>query len=113
MADRYYQIDVRSGTVVIPTSDTVTTGTNTEVLEGQAQWIEMSTPAMQATDSTKIELVTSVLGGTIFTSGTKAESTVSQIGSVFPLYGTMKVVATAEGTQAAAKSIGYTIYYLR
>lgn len=112
MADRHYQVDVRTGTITIPTSDTVTKGTNTEILNGECRWVEFTTPAMEDTDSTLLEIITSERGGTIFSSGTKAESTTSQAGTIFPLYGTMKIVATAEGTQSAAVKVGYTIYYV-
>lgn len=112
MADKNRNIEINVGTITIPTSDTVTKGTVQAALNGQASLVTFSTPDMQATNSTLLEVVVPKSpAGTVFSSGTKAESSSFSIGSSFPLYGNVNIVATAEGTQAAAKAITYTIYY--
>lgn len=112
MADKNRNINIQKGTITIATSETTTTGTVTANLNGIANHVTFTTPDMQSTNSTKLEvIVTESPVGTVFNSGTKAESSSFSIGSTFPLYGSVNIVATAEGTQAANKAIPYTIYY--
>ena len=113
MSDKNHNVQVLSGTVVIATSETTTAGTNSYTfLNGQATHVTFTTPNMEATDSTKLQVVlVSSPNGTVFDSGTKAESSAFSIGSQFPLAETVRVVATAEGTQSANKSIPFSIYY--
>lgn len=113
MSDKNHNIAIQKGTVTIATSETTVAGTVTlPELNGQAQHVTFSTPNMEATNSTRLQVVTTEApAGTVFDSGTKAESSAFSIGSTFPLYGTTKIIATAEGTQAANKAIPFTIYY--
>ena len=110
MADKQFNVNVVKGTITIVTSDTVTTGTVSHVINGLARWTEWLTADMQDSDSTLIDVI-SPAGGSVFSSGTVAESTRFSIGSVYPLQGTWEIVATAEGTQDAAREIPYEIYY--
>lgn len=109
MADKGVNIVARRGTITIPTSDTVSAGTNTELnLNGLVRQVDFTVPNMEATNSTNL-VITNEFGGTVFASGTKAESASYSVGSVFPIYGTVKVVAVAEGTQSEAKSIPFNL----
>ncbi len=110
MADKQHNINAVRGTVTIPTSDTVTSGTSTHVINGLARWVDFTTANMQDTDSTNV-VVTNEFGGTVFASGTQAESTTFNFGSVFPLSGTVDVVAIAEGTQSANREVPFSITY--
>ena len=115
MADKSHDIETLNGTVVIATSESTTGGTNTYTgLNGLGRHVTFTTPNMEATDSTKLQVVIATSpNGTVFDSGTKAESSSFSIGSQFPLDGTVKVIATAEGTQSANKSVPFSIYYER
>ena len=110
MSDKQFNVNRRIGTVTIPTSDTVVVGTTTQVTNGLCRWLEFLTPAMEGTDSTQLDIVSSA-GGTLYTSGTVAESTRTAAGTVFPVQGTISVTATAEGTQSAERDVVYDIYY--
>lgn len=107
------ELNVFQGTITIPTSDTVSTGTNTIVATGLGRLVTFTTANMEDTDSTNFTIrpTSKAANGTVFASGTVAESTTFSIGSVFPMHGTMDVVAVAEGTQSGARSIPYTIWY--
>lgn len=107
------ELQAINGTITIPTSDTVTRGTSTHTATGLGRWITFTTANMELTNSTNfiIQLKNQAVNGTLYASGTVAESTTFSLGSVFPLYGTVDVVAVAEGTQSAAKTIPYTIFY--
>lgn len=111
MADKAYNINEQRGTITIPTSDTVTTGTQTIVVNGLGKWVNFTTANMEDTDSTNL-VITDRFGGTVFASGTKAESTTFSIGSEFPLHGTSQVVAIAEGTQSGARTIPFGITWI-
>ena len=113
MADKNRNIEILKGTVTIATSDTTTAGTNTySLINGQASHVTFTTPNMTATNSTKLEvIITESPVGTVFDSGTKAESSSFSIGSSFPLYGPINIVATSQGTESADKAIPFTIYY--
>ena len=110
MADKQYFVNRKDGTITIITSETVLAGTAKEALNGQMQWLEWVTANMQDTDSTKLDIVSSA-GGTLYTSGTVAESTRFTVGTQFPVEGTISLVATAEGTQSASRAIIYSLYY--
>jgi len=110
MSDKQHNVVSRVGTITIVTSDTVTTGTATEVMNGEAKFVEFTTAAMQDTDSTDISIVLSE-GGTVYASGTVAESTGFSNGTVFPVFGTHDIVATAEGTQSGNREIPYNILF--
>lgn len=113
MADKAHNVEILSGTVTIATSETTTAGTNNYTsLNGLARHVTFTTPNMEATNSTRLQVVlTSSPNGTVFDSGTKAESSAFSIGSQFPLDGTTSIIATAEGTQSANKAIPFSIYY--
>lgn len=115
MSDKNRNIETLKGTVTILTSDTTKAGTvSYTTLNGQATFVNFSTPNMTATNSTLLEVVnTTSPAGTVFSSGTKAESSAFSIGSGFPVYGPTSIIATSEGTESANKAIPYTIYYER
>ncbi len=110
MADKQHNMVARTGTITVVTSDTVVTGTNTHVINGLGRWVDFTTDNMEGSDSTNLT-VRNEFGGTVFASGTKAESTTFGIGSVFPMHGTVDIVAVAEGTQSASVEIPYSITY--
>jgi hypothetical protein len=113
MADKTYNVESLKGTVTIPTSDTVTTGTQViDVVNGVTKTLFFTTPNMEDTDSTKMEITNSA-GAVFFNSGTKAESATSVIGSEVGIVPGDKIVFTAEGTQSASKAISFDIRYLR
>jgi hypothetical protein len=113
MADKIYNVESIKGTITIPASDTVTTGTATlGAVNGLTNTIFFTTPAMEDTDSTNMQIVNSS-DAAFFTSGTKAESTTSVIGSQVAIVEGDKIVMTAEGTQSTAAAITYDIRMLR
>lgn len=110
MSDLQLNPLVYRGTITIPTSDTVSTGTQT-LTEAQAcrtHHLIFTTPDMQDTDSTAMSIV-NASNETFFSSGTKAESTTTSVGSQVILISGDKVIMTAEGTQQAARAITYEI----
>lgn len=111
MADKNYNAHIKSGTIVIATSESTTAGTESNIgINGLVKHIILTTPAMEATDSTKLDIV-SAIGGTFCTTGTKAESTTTSIGTEVFVVETDNLVATAEGTQSADVNIVYQIRY--
>jgi len=110
MSDLQLNPFAHRGTITIPTSDTVTTGT--QVLgpgaQGKTTHMILVTPAMEGTDSTKMEIQTTN-SEVFFNSGTKAESGTTSTGSEVILVPNDEVVMTAEGTQSAARDIIYEI----
>ena len=110
MSDKQVNVDIRRGTIVIPTDNTILAGTNSEVINGLCRWIEWVSDNMEDSDSTLLEIMSGE-SGTLYTSGTIAESTRTTIGTVFPMQGTISLVATAQGTQSGARDIPYGIYY--
>jgi len=97
------------GTVTIATSDTTLGGTISIEVNGKVSAAQFTAPDMEGTDSTLMTLVNEA-GGTAFTSGTLGESTshFMNVGTS-ALYGTTKVVMTAEGTQSSSRSVPYLI----
>ena len=113
MADKTYNVESIKGTITIPLSNTVTTGTATlGEVNGLTNTIFFTTPDMQDTDSTAMTMVNSA-GATYFNSGTKAESATSVIGSQVAIVPGDKIIMTAEGTQSAARAITYDIRLFR
>ena len=109
MADKSYNVESFKGTITIPLSNTVVTGTQTiGQVNGVTKTIFFTTPDMQDTDSTAMTIVNSS-DATFFNSGTKAESTTSIIGSEVGIVPGDKIVMTAEGTQSAAKAVAFDI----
>lgn len=104
---------VKAGTITIPTSDTVTAGTTTEVLNGQLGCLMVSVPAMTGTGTATI-LGTEAIGGTVYVStavNESAKATVNTFGTPAFFDGTLWLTATANGTQASAINITYNLYY--
>jgi len=112
MADKAYNVESFKGTITIPASDTVSTGTQTiGNVNGVTKTIFLTTPNMEDTDSTAMTIVNSS-GATFFNSGTKAESATSVIGSEVGIVLGDQIIMTAEGTQSAAKAVAFDIRYL-
>ena len=113
MSDKQYNVQSLKGTITIPTSDTVTTGTTTlDNINGVTDSVVFTTANMEGSDSTNFEVVNSD-DKALITSGTKAESTSFVLGTAVGLVSGDKIVVTAEGTQSAARDIVYDIRYLR
>lgn len=111
MADKQHNMHSWRGTVTIVGNDNSTTrGTQIKVLNGQVHWIDFTTANMQDTDSTNFTM-TNEFGGTIFASGTVAEQTTFNYGSVFPVVGTTSIICIAEGTQSANREIPFNVFY--
>jgi len=111
MADKTYNVESFKGTITIPASDTVSTGTQTiGQVNGVTKTVIFTTPDMQDTDSTAMTIV-NASDVAFFSSGTKAESTTSVIGSEVGIIPGDKIVMTAEGTQSAARAISFDIRY--
>ena len=113
-----YLVDIRRGTITVPTSDTVTAGTVTEVFDsvdfGARGGVVAQVPALEGTGTGTFRMIDPLLG-TIF-SGTTAESTTVLGTPVFSYYtGTLTLTATTtngtDGTQSAARNFLYDIYY--
>lgn len=111
-------IDIRRGTITVPTSDTVTNGTVTEVFDsadfGARGGVVFQVPALEGTGTGTFRMIDPLLG-TIF-AGTTAESTTALGTPVFNFYtGTLTLTATttnaSDGTQSAAGDFKYDIYY--
>lgn len=108
MSDKQHNVNVRRGTITIATP--AANGTVTHVLNGLGRHVDFTTANMEDTDSTNF-VITDEFGGTVFASGTKAESTTYSVGSTFPMYGTVKFIAVGEGTQSANRSVPFGIIY--
>ena len=109
MADKTFNMNARRGTVVITTP--AQNGTATELnMNGLGRWVDFTTADMQDSDSTNF-VIKNEFGGTVYASGTVAESTSFSNGTQFPLYGTTTIVAVGEGTQSANRSVPYCITY--
>ncbi len=107
------QVSVTRGTVTIASSDSNAAGTTTVEINGLMRGLTFVTPDMEDTDSTDLSLYDSY-GYLIHSSGTVAElgTTIVYFGGTAldrPLFGTTTVIATAEGTQSAARDVVFTI----
>jgi hypothetical protein len=108
------KIDVKLGTVTVPTSDTVTAGTVTEVLEGEfGNWV-VQVPALEGTGTATVRMIDSLLG--TLSEVVTNESTTALGTPTFQYYaGTLTITATTtnagDGTQSAARDIVYNIYH--
>lgn len=107
----------KRGTITVPASDTITSGTTEEVIHGQLTNLFVSVPALEGTGTATI-LGTEVIGGTVYASTALAESTIGRIapiGTPTVFGGTLYLVATTtnatDGTQSANRDITYTIHY--
>src|SRR3990172_4592154 len=106
-------VEKLNGTITIPTSDTVTAGTVSLILNGVLGNLIVSVPALEATGTATI-LGTDNLGGTIYPSTAINESALSTMGPQgTPTYfvGTLYLSATASGTQSAAVGVTYNLYH--
>jgi len=99
-----------TGTVVIPTSDTVDVGTLASTIDGLIRGITVVTPDMEGTDATVFTLVDGI-GGTVVTLASQAESVTTYYGTIQPISTLMEFEATAAGTQSAAKNIIFQVHY--
>jgi len=104
-------VNVLLGTVIVPTSDTVTSGTTANTVNGLMRYVTFKTPAMTATGTATLK-ITDVDGGTLFTQA-QDESGTTTYGSIVPLTDNMNYVVTANGTQAAAGTFTFNLYYER
>jgi len=109
--------NVKSGTITVPASDTVTAGTTEEIISGELSLLQISAPALEGTGTVTI-LGTESLGGTVYASTALDESTVGGIAPAgTPTYfsGTLYLSATttngSDGTQSVARDITYNLYY--
>ena len=113
MSDKTYNVESIKGTVTIPTSTTVTTGTVTfGSVNGVTKTIFFTTPSMTGTDTPKIQLVNSA-GAVYMDSGTVAESVTTVLGTEVAIVAGDKLIATASGTQSAVADIVYDIRLIR
>ena len=111
MADKQFNVESKAGTIEIPTSDTVSTGTETPInINGLIKHVILTSDNMEGSDSTKLELVTKDDVSYLDT-GTIAESTTTTFGTEVFVRDDDKIVVTAEGTQSAARDISYVIRY--
>lgn len=102
--------EVRSGTITIPTSDTVSAGTVTEELNGEFGNLVVKVPALEGTGTSTFRLIDPLLG--TLSEIIQDESTTKLGTPTFKFYtGTLTCTATANGTQSAARAITYGIYY--
>jgi hypothetical protein len=99
-----------SGTIVIPTSDTVQVGTLVSTVNGRTHGITVQTPDMEGTDTTTVRLIDG-LGGTVIGLAAQAESAITYYGTVQPITTSMRWTATAQGTQSAAGTIKFQLHY--
>lgn len=105
------------GTIIVPTSDTVTAGTATHVIDGYLGPLYFSVPALEGTGTATV-LGTEPLGGTVYASVAVAESVLGRsfpAGTPMPFSGTLSLTATTtngtDGTQSANRAIVYNLYY--
>ena len=104
---------VRAGTITIPTSDTVVVGTTAVVVSGLLTSLIVKVPALEGTGTATI-LGTDSIGGTIYTSTAIDESALAGVhpwGTPSYFDGTLYLTATANGTQSAARSVTFNLYY--
>jgi hypothetical protein len=108
-------IDVRTGTITVPASDTVTAGTVTEVFDHvEFGNTVFKAPALEGTGTGTFRLIDPLLG--TINEVITAESTTKLGTPVFEFYrGTLTLTATTtnatDGTQSAARAFTYNIYY--
>lgn len=99
-----------TGTIEIPASDTVQSGTQAVTVDGEIHAVTLVTPDMEDTDQTNLRLI-DALGGTLVDTGAQAESAITSYGTIMPMNTTMEWVAYAAGTQSVAKNIIFSVHY--
>ena len=108
-------VEVRTGTVIVPTSDTITNGTVTEILrDAEFGNVVVQIPALEGTGTGTWRMIDPLLG--TIQQIIAAESTTTLGTPSFEFYtGTLTVTATTtnatDGTQSAARDFVYNIYY--
>ena|SRR3990167_786757 len=103
--------DTYLGNIIIAANKVV--GTTTSTINGVTKWITITTPDLSGTSTgTATVRITDSLGGTLFEKA-QAQSVTAAYGSAVPITTTMKLTATAEGTQAAAGTISLAVHYER
>lgn len=109
--------DVRRGTAIVPASDTVTSGTNSEIINGELSNLFFAVPALEGTGTATLVAVDD-LGGTVYASTPQAESgtaRIAPIGTPTHFGGTLELRVTTtnatDGTQSVARNIPYRLYY--
>lgn len=109
-------INVTTGTVTVPASDTVTAGTATQIYFDGIQFgnTVVQVPALEGTGTCVTRFIDPLLG--TINEITQAESTTKLGTPSFTYYvGTLTVTATTtngtDGTQSAARNIVYKIYH--
>lgn len=98
-----------AGTVVIPTSDTVSSGTTANTFVGYVRGITIVTPSMTATGTATLKLIDSK-GGTAI-SQAQNEGVTAYYGTTSPMTTDMSWVCTANGTQSSAATISFLVHY--
>lgn len=97
------------GTIVMPTSDTVTSATIDAAIAGYIQGITIVTPAMTGTGTATLQLVDGK-GGTLV-SQAQAESVTAYYGTARPINTSMDWIITSNGTQAALGTVSFAVHY--
>lgn len=97
------------GTVTIPTSDTVQSGTTSNTFAGMSKGITLVTPELEGTGTATIQLKDSS-GGTLI-SQAQDESVTAHYGTEVPMTSTMEWVVTANGTQSTDRTITFEVQY--
>jgi len=103
--DYYY------GTIVMPTSDTVTSATIDAAIAGYINGLTIVTPAMTGTGTATLKLVDGK-GGTLV-SQAQAESVTSYYGTTSPINTSMDWIITSNGTQSALGTVSFAVHYQR
>lgn len=103
--DYYY------GTIVMPTSDTVTSATIDAAIAGYIQGVTVVTPAMTGTGTATLKLVDGK-GGTLVAIA-QAESVTAYTGTAQPINTSMDWIITSNGTQAALGTVSFAVHYQR
>lgn len=97
------------GTIVMPTSDTVTSGTIDNTFTGYIRGISIVTPAMTGTGTATLKLQDPL--GVAVVSIARDESTSGFVGTTAPMTTDMDWVITANGTQAALGTVTFMVHY--
>jgi hypothetical protein len=109
-------VDVRTGTITVPTSNTVTAGTVTEVFLSGIKFgnTVVQVPALEGTGTGTFRLIDPLLG-TINEIVTDESTTKLGTPSFTYYVGTLTLTATttngSDGTQSAARNFVYNIYH--
>ena len=97
------------GTAVMAAGDTVVSGTVANTTNGIIRAVTVVTPAMTGTGTATLALQDSLTASLI--SIAQAESSTAAYGTIMPMVSGMNWVVTASGTQAAAATVTFGVYY--